>query len=158
VASKLHLSRGRSGQVLDLERASFVLWWAEGVECTPLQQSAIQNPKSKIPTLSTTYDAIYNVVRQIPYGQVATYGQVAELAGLPRRARLVGYALFRVAPDDDIPWHRVINAQGEISESPQRLGGDDLQRVLLEGEGVKFSQADRVNLAQYRWVAPAEPS
>jgi methylated-DNA-protein-cysteine methyltransferase related protein len=120
--------------------------------------------------LANTYDAIYNVVRQIPYGQVATYGQVAELAGLPRRARLVGYALFRVAPDDDIPWHRVINAQGEISESPQRLGGDDLQRVLLEGEGVKFSQADgprpfaprlqrrtgghRVNLGKYRWVGP----
>jgi methylated-DNA-protein-cysteine methyltransferase related protein len=116
--------------------------------------------------VANTYDAIYNIVRQIPYGQVATYGQVAELAGLPRRARLVGYALFRVAPDDDIPWHRVINAQGEISESPQRLGGDDLQRVLLEAEGVKFSKADglrptgghRVNLKTYRWVDPIDNS
>lgn len=112
--------------------------------------------------MANTYDAIYNVVRQIPYGRVATYGQVAELAGLPGRARLVGYALFRVAPDDDVPWHRVINAQGGISESPQRLGGDDLQRVLLEAEGVRFSKADglrpsvghRVNLKTYRWVEP----
>ena len=104
--------------------------------------------------LANTYDAIYAIVRQIPYGQVATYGQVADLAGLPRRARLVGYALFRVPADTDIPWHRVINAQGGISTSPMRLGGDDLQRVLLEAEGVKFNKADRVNLSIHRWVMP----
>ena len=99
----------------------------------------------------SAYKAIYAVVRQIPAGQVATYGQVAELANLPRRARLVGYALFRVAPDTDVPWHRVINAKGEISESPFRLGGDYLQRSLLEAEGVEFNAKGQIKLSQYRW-------
>jgi methylated-DNA-protein-cysteine methyltransferase related protein len=90
-------------------------------------------------------------VRQIPYGKVATYGQVAELANLPRQARLVGYALFRVEFDSDVPWHRVINAKGEISESPFREGGDYLQRSLLESEGVEFSATGKINLRQYQW-------
>lgn len=101
----------------------------------------------------SAYETIYNVVRKIPRGQVATYGQVADLANLPGRARLVGYALFRVAPDADIPWHRVINAKGEISESPIRYGSDQLQRVLLEEEGVQFNAQGKVNLRQYRWQA-----
>jgi methylated-DNA-protein-cysteine methyltransferase related protein len=99
----------------------------------------------------SSYTVIYEVVRQIPYGKVATYGQVAELADLPRRARVVGYALFRVDVNSDVPWHRVINAKGEISESPFRQGGDYLQRSLLESEGVEFSAAGKVNLQQYRW-------
>ncbi len=99
------------------------------------------------------YEAIYNIVRQIPYGQVATYGQVADLANLPGRARLVGYALFRVAPSSDVPWHRVINAKGEISESPIRFGSDHLQRALLEAEGIQFSPQGKINLRQYRWQA-----
>jgi len=101
----------------------------------------------------SSYDAIYQVVRQIPYGQVATYGQVADLANLPGRARLVGYALYRVAPDSDIPWHRVINAKGEISESPIRFGSDHLQRALLEAEGVQFNAKGKINLRDYRWQA-----
>ncbi len=100
------------------------------------------------------YDAIYAIVREIPYGQVATYGQVADLANLPGHARLVGYALFRVAPDADIPWHRVINAKGEVSESPVRYGSDHLQRSLLEAEGVQFNAKGRVNLSRYRWQKP----
>jgi methylated-DNA-protein-cysteine methyltransferase-like protein len=76
----------------------------------------------------SSYPTIYAVVCQIPYGQVATYGQVADLANLPGRARLVGYALYRVPADSEIPWHRVINAKGEISESPVRYGSDYLQR------------------------------
>ncbi|HEY9895067.1 MAG TPA: MGMT family protein [Candidatus Sericytochromatia bacterium] len=99
----------------------------------------------------SAYNAIYAIVQQIPYGQVATYGQVAELANLPRRARLVGYALFRVAPEMDIPWHRVINAKGEVSESPVRYGSDHLQRSLLEAEGIQFSLEGRINLRTYRW-------
>jgi methylated-DNA-protein-cysteine methyltransferase related protein len=99
----------------------------------------------------SSYTVIYEVVRQIPYGKVATYGQIAELADLPRRARVVGYALFRVDVNSDVPWHRVINAKGEISESPFRQGGDYLQRSLLESEGVEFSAAGKVNLRQYRW-------
>ena len=100
----------------------------------------------------SSYDRIYVIVRQIPHGQVATYGQVAELADLPGRARLVGYALFRVSPlHKDVPWHRVINAKGEISESPFRNGDDYLQRSLLEAEGVQFSSQGKINLNEYRW-------
>ena len=100
----------------------------------------------------TVYSQIYEVVKQIPPGQVATYGQVALLANLAGKARLVGYALARVAGDDrDIPWQRVVNAKGEISYSPFRQGNDYLQRSLLEREGVVFDGADRVNLRVYRW-------
>ncbi len=98
-----------------------------------------------------TYDRIYETVQRIPYGKIATYGQIASLAGLPRRARLVGYALFRVTPEQDIPWHRVINAKGEISESPFRDGNDHLQRALLETEGITFSPQNKVSLTQYQW-------
>lgn len=104
----------------------------------------------------SSYDRIYAVVRQIPPGCVATYGQIADLAGLPGQARLVGYALYRVDGNSDVPWHRVINAKGEISESPWRQGNDDLQRVLLEQEGIPFSTAGRVNLRDYRWDGQAE--
>ena len=85
-----------------------------------------------------TYERIYAVVRQIPLGQVATYGQVAELAGLVGKPRLVGYALYRVDMTSDVPWHRVINAKGEISQSPLRYGNDSRQRSLLEDEGIPF--------------------
>ncbi|MBW4473171.1 MAG: MGMT family protein [Stenomitos rutilans HA7619-LM2] len=104
----------------------------------------------------SSYEAIYTIVQQIPYGQVATYGQIAELANLPGRARLVGYALFRVAPEADIPWHRVINAKGEISESPVRYGSDYLQRSLLEAEGIEFNTQGRINLRTYRWRGAIE--
>jgi methylated-DNA-protein-cysteine methyltransferase related protein len=99
----------------------------------------------------SSYDKIYAIVRQIPSGKVATYGQVADLAELAGRARLVGYALYRVDTASDIPWHRVINAKGEISESPWRQGSDYVQRSLLEAEGIVFSPAGKVNLRQYRW-------
>lgn len=99
----------------------------------------------------STYEAIYAVVQQIPEGKVATYGQVAELANLPRQARLVGYALFRVDTTSDVPWHRVINAKGEISESPFRQGGDYLQRSRLEQEGIEFSPKGKISLREYRW-------
>lgn len=97
------------------------------------------------------YDRIYSVVKQIPSGQVATYGQIADLAGLYGKARLVGYALFRVNIDDDIPWHRVVNAQGEISYSFQRRGGDYLQKVLLEEEGIEFKSNGKIDLNRDRW-------
>ncbi|PZD72146.1 DNA base-flipping protein [Acaryochloris thomasi RCC1774] len=103
------------------------------------------------------YEQIYDLVRQIPVGQVATYGQIAALLGRPRNARQVGYALFRVAPDADVPWHRVVNAKGEISQSPQRQGSDDLQRILLEQEDVIFNTTDRINLRQYQWEAKLMP-
>jgi methylated-DNA-protein-cysteine methyltransferase-like protein len=99
----------------------------------------------------SAYHRIYAIVRQIPLGQVATYGQVAELAGMPGQARLVGYALYRVASSAQIPWHRVVNAKGTISESPFRYGADHIQRSLLEQEGIPFDAEGRINLAQYRW-------
>jgi methylated-DNA-protein-cysteine methyltransferase related protein len=97
------------------------------------------------------YDRIYTIVRQIPPGKVATYGQIADLAGLYGKARLVGYALFKVNIDDDIPWHRVINAKGEISYSFQRRGGDYLQKVLLEEEGIEFKSNGKIDLNCDRW-------
>ncbi|MGL5075293.1 MAG: MGMT family protein [Waterburya sp.] len=99
------------------------------------------------------YDRIYAVVKQIPPGKVATYGQIADLAGLYGKARLVGYALFRVNIDDDIPWHRVVNAKGEISYSFQRRGGDYLQKVLLEEEGIEFKNNGKIDLSRDRWQA-----
>jgi methylated-DNA-protein-cysteine methyltransferase-like protein len=96
---------------------------------------------------------IYEVTKKIPRGRVATYGQVAAVAGLPGHARLAGYALFNL-PDGlerEVPWQRVINARGEISYSESRRGGDFLQRELLEQEGVEFDAKGRVDLKRYRW-------
>ncbi len=98
------------------------------------------------------YQRFYEVVRRIPPGRVATYGQVARLAGYPGYARQVGYALFRLqGQKTDIPWHRVINAQGRISYSPFRLSYDDLQKVLLQAEGIPFDAEGRVDLHQFGW-------
>lgn len=96
--------------------------------------------------------AICDVVRRIPPGWVATYGQVATMAGLPRRARLVGRVLQRLDPATDIPWHRVVNARGEVSCSASRNGGDVLQRHLLEKEGVEFDARNRFDLERFRWL------
>ena len=97
------------------------------------------------------YEPIYAVVRRIPVGRVATYGQVAALAGLPGRARQAGYALHALPPSTRVPWHRVLNAQGAVSVRAE--GGDTLrQRMLLEREGVRFDARGRVALARYRWA------
>ncbi|NJK72841.1 MAG: methyltransferase [Microcoleus sp. SU_5_6] len=103
---------------------------------------------------TSKYQKIYDVVRQIPPGKVLTYGLVAELAGLYGRSRLVGYALFRVEIDSDIPWQRVVNAKGEISYSEARCGGDYLQKNLLEEEGIEFIKGDRIDLKKYLWRVP----
>jgi methylated-DNA-protein-cysteine methyltransferase related protein len=96
-------------------------------------------------------EAICAVIRRIPKGWVATYGQVAALAGLPRRARLVGHVLQHLDPAIDIPWHRVVNAKGEVSYSLSRNGGDAFQQRLLEREGVEFDDRNRFNLERFRW-------
>jgi len=101
---------------------------------------------------SNSYDRIYEIVRQVPKGRVATYGQVAELADLAGKARVVGYALYRVdMKTSDIPWQRVVNAKGEVSLSPLRFGTDYLQRSLLEGEGISFNEAGKIDLRKYLW-------
>lgn len=99
---------------------------------------------------ANSYRAIYAVVSRIPAGRVATYGQVARLAGLPGQARLVGYALSALADNANVPWHRVVNARGEIS--PRSDGGpaDVVQRLRLEGEGVCFKQG-RIPLDRFQW-------
>ncbi len=97
---------------------------------------------------SGTYVRIYAVVRRIPRGKVASYGQVARLAGLPGRARQVGYAMHALPAGTRVPWHRVVNAQGKVSR--RRVPGAELtQRMLLEQEGVRFAAGGRIPLARY---------
>jgi len=92
------------------------------------------------------YRKIYNTVGLIPFGRVATYGQIAGIVG-NCTARMVGYALAATPEDIEIPWHRVINCQGKIS----LVMFEDLQRKLLESEGVKFDTFLKINLKKYRW-------
>ena len=97
-----------------------------------------------------SWQSVYRVVRRIPAGRVATYGQVAALAGMPGAARQVGWALHAITEQDDVPWQRVINARGEISSRGIREI-EDYQRALLQSEGVIFDQAGRVDLARFAW-------
>lgn len=93
------------------------------------------------------------MVRRIPEGRVATYGQIARLIKRPRGARQIGYALAALSDDKQVPWHRVVNAQGGIS---QRANADyeEYQRILLESEGVAFDANGRIDLSQYLWREP----
>lgn len=92
---------------------------------------------------------IYALVREIPHGRVATYGQIAHLAGFPRHARQVGYAMAALTGEAAVPWHRVVNAQGEIS--PRAGGAETDQRARLEAEGVAFDAAGRIDLRRWQW-------
>jgi methylated-DNA-protein-cysteine methyltransferase related protein len=101
----------------------------------------------KIP--DTAYADILETVGRIPRGRVATYGQVASIAGFPRGARLVGMVLQRLPAGSRLPWHRVINAQGRLS-FPRDSVHYRLQRSKLEREGVRF-KGERVELARFQW-------
>ena len=98
------------------------------------------------------YQSVYKVVKQIPKGKVTTYGTIAALLHKPRAARAVGYALnaLKKHAPSDVPWQRVINAKGEIS-----FKGDgyraNLQRKLLEAEGIVFSKTDKIDLKKFGW-------
>jgi methylated-DNA-protein-cysteine methyltransferase-like protein len=97
------------------------------------------------------FDQVYRVVQCIPPGKVATYGQIARMLGQPRAARTVGWALRGLPEGHDVPWQRVINARGTVSfvaGSP----GADIQRALLEAEGVVFDEQGRVDLDVYGWA------
>ena len=102
------------------------------------------------PGRSVLRSAIYAVIRRIPRGKVATYGQVAALAGFARHARQVGYALNDLPSDSELPWHRVVNARGEVS--PRAAPGwEEVQKDLLEQEEVFFGPHDRIDLGRYGW-------
>jgi methylated-DNA-protein-cysteine methyltransferase-like protein len=96
------------------------------------------------------WDRVYAVIRRIPRGRVATYGQIARLAGLAGQARQVGYALSALPTGSRLPWHRVINARGEVSRR-SRPGAELTQRMLLEREGLRFDARGRVRLRLVQW-------
>ena len=97
------------------------------------------------------YEAIYELVRQVPRGKVASYGMIASLLG-GTTPRMVGFAMAGVPVDTDIPWQRIINASGGISPRP----GAERQYQLLESEGITFSKAGKVNWKEVRWQGPDE--
>ena len=97
---------------------------------------------------TTTFERIHAVIRRIPRGRVATYGQVARIAGLVNGARQVGYALHALREGTTVPWFRVLNARGASS---LKNGGDVTQRLLLEREGVRFDAGGRTDLAVHGW-------
>ena len=93
---------------------------------------------------------VYAIVAQVPPGKVVTYGQIAGWLGQPRAARQVGYAMAACPRDMQLPWQRVVNAQGQVSKraNPE---DEELQRARLQGEGIVFDAAGRIPLAQYQW-------
>jgi methylated-DNA-protein-cysteine methyltransferase related protein len=104
-----------------------------------------------------SYQLIYSVVRRIPRGRVATYGQVASLAGLAGHARQVGYALNALPDGTVVPWHRVVNAAGRISVRTTP-GGELVQQLLLEKEGVRPDARGRIPLDRLRWQPRVRPT
>ena len=120
------------------------------------------------PNLKAYYEQVWNIARQIPVGRVATYGQIAKLILPPVGVEIEAYAAFAprwvggamAACPDDVPWQRVINSQGKISERP----GAERQRPLLEAEGIIFDAKDRIDLKKYGWSGrneddtPQQPS
>lgn len=93
---------------------------------------------------------VFATMKKIPAGRVATYGQIAKLCGLAGHARQVGYVLFNIPEDSEIPWHRVINARGEIS-ARSIPGGEEKQRARLEKEGITPDLNGRISLKLYGW-------
>jgi len=123
------------------------------------------------PNQQAYYEQVWQLVRQIPPGKVAAYGQVALMLPPPAGVEFEAYKAFgprwvggaMAACPDDVPWQRVINSQGKISPRP---GGAEKQRQLLEQEGVEFDAKDRVDMKKYRWsglndqdkVEPSQPN
>ena len=96
----------------------------------------------------TRYEVIYSVVRKIPRGRVATYGQIAEIAGMGGHARVVGYAMHALPKGSKVPWHRVLSATARISLP---AAGGRRQRALLEAEGVRFLPSGKIDFDKFRW-------
>lgn len=105
--------------------------------------------------MANTFTEIYRIVRRIPPGQVLSYGDVAAMCKSAVSARTVGWAMS-VAPPG-VPWFRVVNHRGELSIGKRSITLAELQRNLLEAEGVAFTAPDRVNMEQHRWrLRPAQ--
>jgi len=102
---------------------------------------------------SPTWERVYAVVRRIPRGRVATYGQVATLAGFPHAPRLAGYALHALPEGTPLPWHRVVAAGGRLSLARLSAASALTQRMRLENEGVSFDPRGRVRIRQDGWKA-----
>ncbi|MGH7710674.1 MAG: MGMT family protein [Gemmatimonadaceae bacterium] len=101
--------------------------------------------------LTSSYKRIYETIRRIPKGRVASYGQVAREAGLRRHARMVGYALHRLPTSSNVPWHRVVNSKGELSLVRAGRASGMEQRLRLEREGILVNAAFRVSIAKFGW-------
>jgi methylated-DNA-protein-cysteine methyltransferase-like protein len=99
---------------------------------------------------------VATAVRLVPPGRVTTYGDVAGVLGSPRVARQVGWALAALPAGTDVPWHRVVNARGQISHRGDLLRAEQ-QRRLLEAEGVAFDHGGRLDLKGHRWHWPELP-
>lgn len=97
------------------------------------------------------FQEVYAIVRQIPKGKVATYGQIARLAGRPRSAKVVGWALHSNPQPGIIPCHRVVDRNGSLSES-FAFGGINEQKLLLENEGIIIDESGKIKLDQYQWM------
>ena len=97
------------------------------------------------------YETIYRVVRRVPAGRVATYGQIAALAGFPTGARMVGYALHALPKATNVPWHRIVNAHGALSMIRANPSGGVEQRIRLAREGIAFDAGGRVVLERHLW-------
>lgn len=110
----------------------------------------MNKPESQAAAVDSLRRSILSAVRKIPRGKVATYGQIAALVNRPRNARQVGTVLSSLCSDSNIPWHRVVNAQGYIS-SRNSPASEDLQRILLEGEGVELTENGHIVLTDFQW-------
>jgi len=98
------------------------------------------------------YPRIYRIIRRIPPGRVATYGQIARLVGIAGHARQVGYALHSMPEGSHLPWHRVVNRNGQI-RIPSNPLARSMQRTFLEAEGVAFGADECIDLVKYQWKA-----
>ena len=103
--------------------------------------------------MTMSLDLIYKTVRKVPAGTVATYGQIAKICGFPNHARHVGHALRKLGENESqrVPWHRIVNANGGISDRSTHGDCESFQRILLEQEGVEFDKNGRIPMKRFQW-------